>query len=405
MTSPATVLVVEDNPLTRKMLRLTLESEGYAVVEAPDGRAALAAARRRMPDLVLQDLILPDMNGFELVKQLRGLAGAAATPIVALSGFLGRLEEAETEKAGFTAMLMKPVEPTRLLEFVRVYCVPSVRVSPTGRRGRLLVVDDDIVQLKLTRINFEHLGYDVTTSTSAGEALRRARASPPDVILSDVLMPGIDGFQLCLEVRRDPALAKVPVVLLSAWYETQADRDLAHEVGANALVRRTPDLDLAAQAVAGALGPGSPPASGVPTDQVKLEHARAVIEQLKRQVDTSVALARRCTLQAAQISLLSGVADALTSKTTLDVALRDILAATLDAAGISKGALYLARADGRLELRHGIGFSRGSAPPPARLLRAAAVPRGDGRPPEHRGGARRQACAPRSPPPSSRARA
>ena len=96
MTSIRTVLVVEDNPLTRKMLRVTLEMEGYSVIEAEDGRTALAAATAEMPDLVLQDLILPDMNGFELVRMLRALPGGADAPILALSGFLSRIEEART---------------------------------------------------------------------------------------------------------------------------------------------------------------------------------------------------------------------------------------------------------------------------------------------------------------------
>ncbi|HEY8945566.1 MAG TPA: response regulator, partial [Polyangiaceae bacterium] len=84
MSGTATILIVEDNSVTRKMLRVTLEAEGYGVVEAPDARVALAAARRRMPELVLQDLILPDADGFELTRQLRALPGGDEVPIVAL---------------------------------------------------------------------------------------------------------------------------------------------------------------------------------------------------------------------------------------------------------------------------------------------------------------------------------
>ncbi len=132
MSDTATILVVEDNPITRKMLRVALESEGYTVAEAGDGRAALAEAERRRPALVLQDLILPDMNGFELVRRLRALPGLTDTPIFALSGFLGRIEEARTAEAGFTAVLVKPIEPTRLLDAIQAYVVLDRDASARG---------------------------------------------------------------------------------------------------------------------------------------------------------------------------------------------------------------------------------------------------------------------------------
>ena len=358
MSDTATILVVEDNPITRKMLRVALESEGYTVAEAGDGRSALAEAERRRPALVLQDLILPDMNGFELVRRLRQLPGMVDTPIFALSGFLGRVEEARTAEAGFTAVLVKPIEPTRLLDAIQAYVVldrdSSARV---GEGHRILLVDDDPVQLKLTRVYFEQSGFEVTVAASAAAALRSARARRPDVIVSDVLMPDVDGFQLCLDVRRDPRLTRVPVVLLSAWYQTEADRDLARRVGANALMMRSHDLKQVGAAVFETLGGGAPMLADEPSVQVRLEHAQVVIQQLERQRVSTSSLTRRCTLQAAQISLLSGVADALARKADTSVAVRDVLTAMLDATGISKGALYLCDINGALALRHAVGFT------------------------------------------------
>ena len=175
------------------------------MVEAADARAALAAAERTLPDLVLQDLILPDMDGFELLRRLRALPGGTELPILALSGFLSRLEEAQTDQEGFTALLVKPIEPSRLVDAIRVYLPqrPALATS-RGEGRRLLVVDDDPVQLKLTRIHFSQLGFDVSAAGGASDALIAARATRPDVILSDVFMPGADGFDLCLEIRRDP---------------------------------------------------------------------------------------------------------------------------------------------------------------------------------------------------------
>jgi PAS domain S-box-containing protein len=358
VTAVPSILVVEDNPTTRKMLRLTLVTEGYAVVEAADARAALAAAERTLPNLVLQDLILPDMDGLELLRQLRALPGGTELPILALSGFLSRLQEAQSDEHGFTALLVKPIEPSRLIDAIRVHLPQQPAVATSRGEGRrLLVVDDDPVQLKLTRIHFSQLGFDVSAVSGASDALLAARANRPDVILSDVFMPGTDGFDLCLEIRRDPNLANVPVVLLSAQYGSQADDDLARRVGANALILRTPDFGNVAPAILEALQTRAPTPAEQPSDQLALRHARLVIHQLERQAAAMAGLTQRCGIQAAELSLLSGVANALTRKSDPDVALRDVLAATLAAAGISKGALILRDATGVLELRQDIGFS------------------------------------------------
>jgi len=88
---PATILVVEDNPITRRLVGAALTREGWDVVEAPDGMAALAAIRRRTPDLVLQDLGLPDMDGFELVRRIRAMPHMATVPVVACSSLIASI--------------------------------------------------------------------------------------------------------------------------------------------------------------------------------------------------------------------------------------------------------------------------------------------------------------------------
>ena len=358
MTNSPTILVVEDNPTTRQMLRSTLAAEGYRVVEAGDARAALAAAGEKLPDLVLQDVILPDMDGLELLRRFRALPGGTELPILALSGFLSRLEEQRTGERGFTALLVKPIVASRLVEAIHVYLPQSEVGEESAReRRRLLVVDDDPVQLKLARIYLSQFAFDVTAAGGAADALLAARQQRPDVILSDVFMPDVDGFQLCLEIRRDPNLSQVPVVLLSGQYGSRADQDLARRVGANALVLRTPDFGNARSAIEAALEAPAPTLAEEPTDQLELRHARLVINQLEKQIQGMSGLAQRCGLQTAQLSLLSGVADALTRETDIDTALQEVLAATLDAAGISKGALILRNAAGALAVRHDLGFS------------------------------------------------
>src|SRR5579859_3573167 len=175
MTSP-TVLVIEDNALTRKLVRLTLANEGYTVLEASDGREGIEQVSKAAPDLILQDLLLPDMDGFELVGRLRALPHGAGVPIVAFSGFLSRLEYGRAAAMGFNDFLPKPVEPARLLQVISTH-LPEIdrEQQKTGEGRRILVVDDDPVQLKIARIRLGELGFSVMTARDGAEALDALR--------------------------------------------------------------------------------------------------------------------------------------------------------------------------------------------------------------------------------------
>jgi PAS domain S-box-containing protein len=107
---------------------------------------------------------------------------------------------------------------------------------------KILLVDDNDCQRKLSRLLLEHAGYRVEDASNAMDALCAARANRPDIIVSDVMMDTIDGFGLCRRLREDVLLAKVPVVLVSAHYDDPSARQLATTLGASALVQRTPDF-------------------------------------------------------------------------------------------------------------------------------------------------------------------
>lgn len=117
---PRKILLVEDNPAIVKIMRKTLEAAGYQVLDAPDGRTAVALMAEK-PDLILQDLILPDISGYDLVGKLRARSEDEKLPVLALSGFLARPEGPWDTSAGFDALLVKPVSNVELLETVRTF--------------------------------------------------------------------------------------------------------------------------------------------------------------------------------------------------------------------------------------------------------------------------------------------
>src|SRR5207253_777024 len=119
--------------------------------------SALGVVEAGVPDLIVQDLRLPDFDGIELAVELRKIAGVEETPIVACSGSLARLEEARLSPVGFSEVLLKPVEPSRLVDVVKTYLPSLVEANPTSGVGkRALVVDDDPLQRKLLSLRLKH---------------------------------------------------------------------------------------------------------------------------------------------------------------------------------------------------------------------------------------------------------
>jgi CheY-like chemotaxis protein len=107
----ATILLVEDNPITRRLVRSALETHDFAVREAENGRTALMLLATEPSDLVLQDLNLPDVDGFALAAQLRALPGVADVPILAVSGFLSKHDEARVRPADSMTSLRSRSKP------------------------------------------------------------------------------------------------------------------------------------------------------------------------------------------------------------------------------------------------------------------------------------------------------
>jgi PAS domain S-box-containing protein len=358
---PYTILVVEDNLITQKMMVVTLRAEAYRVIGAADGRTALAQVVAEEPDLILQDLILPDMDGIELAKHIRELDAGRDVPIIALSGLASKLDEAQAAGTNFARLLFKPVETAKLIAEVRAFLPnPEVRTTP-NRMQRVLLVDDDPVQLKLHRLQLEERGFVVRTATDAAQALGVARDETPDAIVSDLIMPGMDGMELCRTIRHDPELAHVPFILTTASGSSveEGDEDLAEGAGVNAFVPRTPDLDQVLEALTSSLAAGAPPPRATATMDLtegKTKIAARVMRELEHQASLNQSLTRELAMKTAQLGIMTAVADVMARSADLDSMLHEVLAKTLDAAGVSIGAIYLSNEASRTHLACQIGY-------------------------------------------------
>ena len=358
----AKILVVEDNAIIRRLVRLTLQSKSYEVIEAADAASALAIAPRERPDLVVQDLRLPDLDGFDLLRRLRALPEMVDVPVIAFSGFVSRLEEARASAIGFSDFLVKPLQPTELIRAIQAHLPNRAAVQAAGGGRRVLFVDDDPVQRKLGRVQLELQGFRVQTADDGVEALAMARAQAFDVIVSDVLMPRLDGFGLCMAIRQDPNLARLPVVLCSNTYLEAEDEALGRRLGASAFVARSAGMAAVADAALAALRQDSVPAPVGAATELHDRHVYRIISQLEHQAGINAGLARRCASQSAALAILSTISDTLAKSLDRESAIDEVLGRCLEAGGFSVGALYLLDTEGRLRVNAQSGYSRRASP-------------------------------------------
>jgi PAS domain S-box-containing protein len=173
-------------------------------------------------------------------------------------------------------------------------------------------------------------------------------------------MPELDGFGLAMALRQDPSLSSVPLVLVTSSYIEPSDRELAKRAGANELVVRTPELneviDLLRTTVT-AVQPATA-VDEIAIEELERERNKRVFRQLERQVMINTGLAKRCSALASELTVLTGISDAILKNRNVDAALDEALAACFDASGVSVGAMYQLDDAGNLRVR-GLGDPAG----------------------------------------------
>jgi DNA-binding response OmpR family regulator len=234
------VLVVEDESAIRTMLAELLQHEGYAVIEAGDGREALHRLREQRPDLIILDLMLPGMSGWEFLNQSREQRDRANVPVVILSAIEGRTDYPGT--LGVAAWFTKPLDVPRFLSSVEQLAggVPPNLPVDRSKRPRVLVIEDDYAIRGMLEEHLGHEGYAVETVETIAGGLERIAIRVPDVILLDLMLPRLDGWTFLRQRQDDPALSSIPVLVISAAPQQRLLE--AKQLGADGFLSKPFDL-------------------------------------------------------------------------------------------------------------------------------------------------------------------
>jgi signal transduction histidine kinase/CheY-like chemotaxis protein len=218
------VLVVEDDAQAYALISSALGSAGYLSIRARHGEEALHLAREMRPVAVTLDLVLPGLDGWDVLKTLKSDAATCDIPVVIIS----RVDERDLGVAlGANDYFVKPVDRSRLLDRVRQL------TGSSQSKARLLLIDDDVSLHELLEEELTALGYTIEGAFTGETGFAAAKANTPDVIILDLMMPGMSGFEVAGLLKDDPTTAKIPILVLTSK-EISADdrRDLQTKVAA-----------------------------------------------------------------------------------------------------------------------------------------------------------------------------
>ncbi len=228
-TGPRLVLVIDDEDDSRDLMANMLEECGCEVATADAGNRALAEARKRQPDLIMLDLMMPSMDGWQVLQALKADAELRHIPVVIASIVAG---ENQGAVIGAVDLLQKPFSREELQ-----------RVLGARLRPKVLVVEDNDLDQHVFGSSLAAAGVEYRIATNGRDALVAVEQFSPDLILLDLLLPEMDGMEFLQRLRANPLHEQLPVFIVTAKELSNDETELLHQQ-ARFILRKSGDLEL-----------------------------------------------------------------------------------------------------------------------------------------------------------------
>jgi PAS domain S-box-containing protein len=213
-----TALVVEDDFKSAELIRVQLESEGFKVLHASSAETALALAMEQPVSLITLDIMLPEMDGWEFLGRIKQVPALGRIPVVIISIVADRNKGFAL---GAAAIMQKPISRQELYEsLVELGLFPLTR----GQSLKVLVVDDDPRAVELIAVRILGLASLVLRAYGGREAIDLARKELPDLIVLDLMMPDVNGFDVVKALVGHPETARIPILVVTAKQVSADDR-------------------------------------------------------------------------------------------------------------------------------------------------------------------------------------
>ncbi|UGQ47881.1 EAL domain-containing protein [Massilia endophytica] len=289
----ARILIIEDNPTNMELMVYLLRAFGYTPLTASDGEAGVEAARAEKPDLIICDVHLPKLDGFGVIAALKADPALKDIPALAVTALAMVGDRERLLSAGFDGYIGKPIEPDTFVTQVESF-LPEASTPPpeeSDGTGTILIVDDHVLNREFLMTLLGFSGHRLLAAASGPEALALVEKDRPDLVISDILMPDMDGYQFVKRMRANPATAGIPIIFYTATYREQEAMAMAQSCGVRWVLPKPSDPDVIMRAVQEALGLGAdvePPPIAPPREEHGLDHK--VAEYLDTLESTSQSL-------------------------------------------------------------------------------------------------------------------
>ncbi|MBF0396259.1 MAG: response regulator [Desulfobacterales bacterium] len=235
------ILIVEDDNVTRNMLKRMLEKEGLSVSEAQNGRIGLEVVKKVHPALIMLDLMMPEMDGFQFVEEIRKNEEFRSIPIIVVTA-KDLTQEDRQRLDGYVKLIVQKGSYNRqdlLRELRSIVSNHTHDKAPVHSLNKILVIDDDTKIHDLLNRTLTKEGFEVLNALNGEEGIRLAKEIRPLAITCDVLMPGIDGWTVLSQLKSDPDTADIPVIMLSVL----DDKKYGFSLGATEYLNKPVDRD------------------------------------------------------------------------------------------------------------------------------------------------------------------
>ncbi len=219
-TEGALILSIDDDPEVIEIIRNYLTPEGFSVVGAVNGDEGIRKARELHPKLITLDIMMPEKDGWQTLRELKADQSTRSIPVVMHS-----IIDNKPLALGLGAedYLAKPIDPNQLINTARRYLF--------GKQKPLMVVDDNEDFVRLTTDILEAEGFQCVTAYDGREAMEKIKQYQPALILLDLIMPVMDGFEVVDAIQKDPLLRKIPVIIVTGKEVSSQDQEfLSHKI-------------------------------------------------------------------------------------------------------------------------------------------------------------------------------
>ncbi|MCG8548819.1 MAG: response regulator [Desulfobacterales bacterium] len=249
------ILVVEDNIYNMKLVRSLIKLGGYDILEAESAEDGLALLGENKPDLILMDIQLPGMDGLSATRQIKETEGIKDIPVLALTAYAMKGDKKRVIEAGCAGYITKPIDTREFLNIIEGYIPGSPPESRkpetyanneehrppieevTCFKHKILIVDDDPLNVKLLRAKLKNNVFSTIAAYNGQECLDIVREESPDIILLDLMMPGIDGFEVTKILKANEKTKSIPIIHITAL-DSHEDKAKALAVGADEFLNK-----------------------------------------------------------------------------------------------------------------------------------------------------------------------